>query len=149
MKLCEHCGRPTTKPRSAADHRRFFGVINAAFDQWPESFEFVPDDAEHLRSWLLCKAGYRETVSIPVEGDDESVARLAVLAVEGALKAAHSHAFVRPYSHGIVVFLPKSLNWSTLGQRQFVEVREAVESEIEKVIGVKCDALLKEHENAA
>lgn len=149
MKLCEHCGKPTTKPRSGADHRRFFGVINAAFHQWPETHSFQPDDAEALRAWLLCSAGYREVVSIPFESDDPALSRLAVLAVEGALKAARSHAFVRPHGGGLAVFTAKSIAWEKLGQRQFVEVREAVEAEIEKAIGVKCDDLLRHSEEAA
>jgi hypothetical protein len=55
-------GAKGPKVRSPADHRRFFGVIKAAFLHWPEKHEFQPEDPEHLRAWLLCRAGYKPRV---------------------------------------------------------------------------------------
>lgn len=143
-KSCPHCGGLLTKPRSEPDHRRFFAIIHAAFNQWPETHEFQPDNAEHLRAWLLCKAGYRESTFIPVEGDDPAVSRLAVLGVEGALKAARSYAFVRPVGDGLAIFTARSIAWDTLSQKDFGPIREAVEEIISAEIGVDADALLRE-----
>jgi hypothetical protein len=149
MKTCPHCSKPLAKARSSQDHRRFFGVINAAYSQWPEGNDFQPDSAEHLRAWLLCKAGYRETVFIPVEGDDPRVAKLAALAAEGAIKAAKGHSFIVVMPHGLGVVSPKSISWDKLDQRAFGPVREAVEGIIEREIGVPAGQLLTEEERAA
>lgn len=149
MKNCPHCGKSIHAARSPDDHRRLFGLINAAYHHWSEAHDFQPDSSEALRSWLLCKAGYRDVVTIPVPGDSPEVARLAVLAVEGALKAAKSHAFVRPHGAGLAVFTPKSLAFDKLDQRSFGPIRDAVEALIEQETGLAADQLLKEHEAAA
>jgi hypothetical protein len=136
--------------RSPQDHRRFFGVIRAAFLHWPEQHEFQPDDAEHLRAWLLCKAGYKRVTHIPFEASwPDAMQRLAVLSAEAALKAAKSHAFLRPDPTGFLVFAPKSIDWETLGQKEFSKVREAVEEVIAAETGKSANDLLKETERAA
>lgn len=144
MKSCPHCGAVLTKARSLPDHRRFFGVIRAAYEQWPERHEFQPDNEEHLRAWLLCKAGYRETISIPVAGDDPKVSRVAVIAAEAALKASQSYSFVRPNGLGLAIFRPRSIAWDTLNQREFGPIRQAVEDVITAETGLDCEQLLRE-----
>lgn len=149
-KACPHCGGPLAKPRSESDHRRFFGLVNAAYDQWPEWHEFQSDSSEHLRAWLLCKAGYREATTIPIEDDaPEVVIRLATLAAEAAIKAAGSYAFVRRYAHGLAVISAKSIAWDKLGQKEFGPIRSAVEDVIKAEIGIDAETLLKEAQRAA
>ena len=147
---CPTCGAKTTKPRSEADHRRFFALIRAAFDQWPEGHDFQPDSAEHLRAWLLCKAGYRNCTTIPIEDDaPPAVGKLAILAIEAAIKAARTHAFPRLHGHGIAVFSAKSIAWNTLSQKDFGPLRQAVEDVISAEIGVDAETLLKQTEHVA
>lgn len=130
---CPHCSR------SSEDHRRFFGLVKAAFDQWPETHEFQPDNAEHLRAYLLCRVGHRKTTVIETEEPAS-----AVLVVEAAFKAAGSYAFVRPYGAGLAVYAPRSLSWDKLDQKKFNPIRDEVSAVIESVIGVSADQLLKE-----
>lgn len=147
---CPTCGQAKPKkPRSIDDHRRFFGVINAACKNWPEAHEFQPDDREHLRAWLLCKAGFRDTVTIPCESDDPHILKLATLATEAAIKAAKNVAFVRPHGVALAVFTPKSIKFETLDQTQFGSIRQAVEEIIEAETGMKADDLLKSEDAAA
>lgn len=151
MTICQHCGKPVEKGHSSADHRRLFGLIGAAFHQWPESHEFQPDDAEHLRAWLLCKAGYRTVTTIPVEyaEDQPAMLKLVMLTVEAAIKAAKGHAFVRPHGSAIAVFHPKSLSNAAADRQTFGRVREAVEEVIAAETGLSAEQLLKEMETAA
>jgi hypothetical protein len=136
--------------RSPQDHRRFFACVAAAFFHWPEHHEFQPHDAEHLRAWLLCRAGYKSVTEIPFEEEwPDAMRSLALLAAEGALKAAKSHAFIRPHAHGLYVFAPKSINWETLGQKEFGQVREAVEEVIKCETGKEASELLRETRGAA
>lgn len=136
MTTCPHCG---SKPRSSEDHRRFFALISAAFDQWPEGADFTPDNAEHLRAWLLCKANYRKTTMI----ETYEPAATAV-AIEAAFRAADTYAFVRPYGDGVAVYSPKSLRFDKTDQKAFNAVRDEVSSIIESVIGVTAEQLLRE-----
>lgn len=150
---CPHCGSMLTKARSSPMHRRFFALIAAAFSHWPEHAEFQPEDAEHLRAWLLCKANWRESREVPVaysEGNP-ALAKLTALAIEAALKEAGSHAFIRPHPSGgsVVVYRAKSLAWDKCDQKAFGPVAEAVEAIIEAELGVSADTLLKETERAA
>jgi hypothetical protein len=136
--------------RSPQDHRRFFGVCRAAFMHWPEQHEFQPEDPEHLRAWLLCRAGYKSVTEIPFEESwPEAMQQLAMLTAEQVLKAAKSHAFVRPHPGGLFVFTPKSLAWESLGQKEFGQVRESVEEVIKCETGREASELLREPGKAA
>lgn len=143
MTTCPHCG---SKPRSSEDHRRFFALISAAFSQWPEAHEFQPDSPEHLRAWLLCKANYRDTTTIPVEyaEDQPGMLKLVLLTAEAAIKAAKGYAFVRPHGHGLAVFSAKSIAWDKIDQKKFNGIRDSVSEILETELGVSADRLLKE-----
>lgn len=151
MTSCPHCKQPMKAVRSPADHRRFFGLIRATFHHWPEFHDFAPDNEEHLRKWLLCKAGYRDVTMIPVEfaDDQPGLMRLITIAAESAVKAAGGYAFMRPHGDGIAVFAAKSIKWDTLDQKQFNAIRDAVESVIEAETGLKPDEILKQTHEAA
>jgi hypothetical protein len=151
---CPNCGFKLSEhshARSPADHRRFFKLISATFHHWPESADFVPDDAEHLRAYLLCKAGYRDVTTIPVEfaEDQPALLRLVSIAAEGAVKAAKGHAFIRPHGSALAVFSAKSIAWDKLDQKGFNRLRDAVEAVIEAETGLKPDDILKQTDQAA
>lgn len=148
-KSCPHCGGVLTKHRSEPDHRRFFAVIVAAFTQWPEQHEFQPSSAEHLRAWLLCKAGHYDVTTIPMEHDHPALTKLAVLAAEAAVKAAGAYAFIRPHGHALAVFSAKSIAWDKVSQKDFWPIRQAVEDVIAAEIGIDAETLLREHQRAA
>lgn len=154
MSKCPNCGFPLTehsKARSLPDHRRFFGLIRATLHHWNEMNDFQPDNEEHLRKWLLCKAGYRDVTMIPCEfaEDQPGVLKLAMLAVEAALKASGTYSFVRPHGAGLAVFSAKSIAWDKLSQHEFHEIRDAVTAVIEDQTGMKADVILKNTEEAA
>ncbi len=145
MKECPHCGCVLTKGRSLPDHRRFFALIKAAFEQWPDGHDFTPESSEHLRAWLTCKAGYRE--STPIHMPDMATDRmrdLFRLSIEAAITAAGSVAFVVPYRDVVAVVRPKSIAWDKIDQREFSQLRDAVSDVIEAEIGVSVDKLLAE-----
>ena len=147
---CPHCGKSMARGRSGPDHRRFFAVLNAAFHHWPEHHEFEPDNPEHLRAWLLCKAGYRTIAVVDSEdGTPVGVLKLAISAAEAACKDAGVHAFFRMHGSTIATFRAKSIAWNTMSQSAFHEVRSAVEEIITAEMGMPTDQLLAEMENAA
>lgn len=163
---CPECGSvfqapEAKKQRSLEDHRRFFALIRAAYDQWPEMHEFQPMSEEHLRAYLLCKVRYHEVEMIDIgteifAGLDMETRRLVDMVVQSAvhrsIEAATrkaGFAFDRPHGSGIAIFRPRSIDWHTLDQAQFNALRDAVETEIEAVIGRKAGELLDESRRAA
>lgn len=145
---CPECGCVLTKSRSGPDHRRFFGLVAKAFDQWPEG-GFVPRDPEHLRAYLLVKVGHTNIRHIPYpDGCEESPALKVLfrLTVESTGKALEDEAGFIDYrlsSGGVEVITSRSIDFRTVGQKAFGPIREAVEAEIERVIGVNAEQLLR------
>lgn len=151
MSTCPHCGcglDPVKgKPRSLDQLRRFFGVLRGMFSNWPEAAEFQPESEEHLRKWVLCKAGHRDATDIPVEFADSEpgVTRLAGLAIEMAIKAAGAFAFVRADSNGgrVRVYRAKSIAFDKLGQADFNRLNDEVEAVYLAETQIKADDVLK------
>lgn len=151
MSACPHCGceiEKAGKPRSPEQHRRFFALIRAAYQQWPESAEFQPDNEEHLRKWLTAAAGYRDgtDIAVPFAENEPSVTKLVSIAVEASVRAAGGYAFVRPDANGgrLRVYKPKSIRFGTMGPAEFGKLCDDVSEVIEREIGVSADDLLKE-----
>lgn len=149
MNSCPECGSIIEpKARSLPDHRRTFGLIRAAFLNWPEGHPFQPNCEEHLRAWTLVEAGYCnvEFIPYPEECNDQSVQALFRLAIE-ATHAAHSRAraftFLRVSAGGVEVRWARSLSFKTISQREFAPIREAVEQILELALGVPADQLLR------
>ena len=152
IQSCPECGAVLGKPRSHSDHRRFFAMIAKAFDNWPHENPFQPSSAEHLRAYLLVEAKYADATPVFVELDcfpeaeRQTALKLVSLTVEAAVAAALSqgaYAFVRVVGDTITVFRPRSINFATLGQREFGPLREACEQIIEAALGVDIATLLQ------
>lgn len=141
---CHHCGGILTKGRSLSDHRRFFALIHAAYQQWPESHDFQPRDADHLRAWLTAKSGFRDTTTIDLpEESTEDMRRLFLLSIEAAIKSSGGTAFVVPYRDCVAVITATSIAWDKIDQKEFNRLRDAVTDLIEGIVGVSADELLK------
>lgn len=122
------------------------GIISAAYDQWPERDGlFQPMSFEHLRSWLICKAGheFRKVGTFDISGFSEEQRSTLRAAVMGE----HTHCG----EHGDILYKiePKSMKFEKMKQREFGLLRDAICEVIEAEIGVPADKLLKEHERAA
>lgn len=146
---CPTCGRPRdkAKPRSIEQHRRYFCLLKAAFDNWPESHEHQFASVEELRKYLQMKAGHREVgASIPLTGVRKESAKLLA---EAAIRAAGSYAI--PVIHGdtLVVFRPKSVAFEKLDHKAACALFDEVSAYIEEAIGVPADTLLRELEKVA
>lgn len=154
---CPHCrcdlDAEKGKPRSIEQHRRFFGLIRAMYHHWPETAEFQPETEEHLRKWVLVKAGYRETADIPVAWAEEQPAltRLAGLAIESAIRATGTYAFVRPDLNGgrVRVFRARSIAFDKMGQAEFNRLNDDVEAVLREETGLDPVEVLREQECAA
>ena len=156
MTACPHCGCKIdgkTKPRSVPQLRRFFAVLRAMFLHWPENAQFSPESEEHLRKFILIRAGYRETTDIPVTfaEDQPGLTKLTALSIEAALKAAGAYAFIRPHPDGglVRVFKAKSIAFDKIGQAEFNALNDAVETAYAQETGLDPEQVLKQTEQAA
>lgn len=146
MTHCHECGavQKPTQRRSSPQHRRFFKVVSAAYDQWPHNHAFQPDDAEHLRAWLLCKVGYRRTVQL----DDANA--ISVPMLRAAFKAAGHHAWFHTAGTDVWIISPKSMSFAEMGHRTACDVMAAIDDLICDVLCVRStDDLLQETARAA
>lgn len=149
MKECPHCGcdidQIKGRPRSLDQLRRFFSVLRVMFKNWPEQHEFQPESEEHLRKWVIAKAGHRESTDIAVEFSDNAVSPETCAAIESAIKSAGAYAFVRPHACGglVRVYRPKSIAFSTLTQGAFNKLNDDVEAIYKNETGVDADVALK------
>lgn len=48
--------------RSTPAHRRYFGMLNLAWSNWPTTYSFQPIDAEAMRTFLQMRAGWVDTI---------------------------------------------------------------------------------------
>jgi hypothetical protein len=147
---CPHCGCELTKSRSGADHRRYFGLIRAAFLNWPESHpqQFANEDA--LRAWLLIEVGHYdvEFIAYPEECEEnpsiKALFRLAIEATYAAVTRKRGYATLRVSAGGVEILTPKSIDFRSVSQKEFGPIREACEAILENELGVTAEQLLRE-----
>ncbi|MDX2265400.1 MAG: hypothetical protein NW215_10560 [Hyphomicrobiales bacterium] len=115
-----------THPRSSKDHAHFFAVIQKAFENNRSNIEFI--DAEHLRAWALCEAGFCAVFDLPADAAETlGVAGYADLISDVMSRArAAGYSFVEPDARGVTVKVPLSISWSKLDQTSFNPIRDAV-----------------------
>lgn len=145
---CPTCGaKAKPKIRSIEQHRRYFGLIRAAFHHWPETSERQFSSEDELRAYVQIKAGYREVgAQIPLSGLNKD---RALLLVEAAIRGSGSYAIPIFYKDAIVVFKPKSVSFEKMGHQEFCGLNNAVATVIEQELGITADELLKQTEAAA
>lgn len=138
---CPTCGHTKRSPRSIDQHRRYFGVVKAAFHHWPETHEVQFSSEEECRKFLQMRAGRREVAArIPLAGIRKEH---AVMLAEASIRAAGAYA--RPVIHGteLVIWKPKSIAFEALGHLEFCELNTAIDEILQAEIGLSGDQLLE------
>lgn len=134
------------KQRSTVQLRRFFGVIKAAFDNWPDLHTFRPDNEEHLRAWLLVKSKHRSIKAFDVGADAADVARMVPLIAATMLE---KYCWAWPDGDGqIKVCAPLSIKFASLPHEDFCKLCDEVEAVILAETGMEAEHLLKAKEAA-
>lgn len=139
--VCPTCGSKRKGIRSGEQHRRFFGVVRAAYHHWPESHSRQFSSEEECRKFLEMKAGHREVgARIPLTGIRKEQ---AMMLAEAAIRAAGSYAI--PVIHGseLIVWKPKSIGFESMGHKAFCELSSAIDEIIHDVFGMSGDDLLQ------
>lgn len=143
--LCPTCGAPR-RHRSDPHHRFVFKAISSAFANWPDTNDFQPRDAEHLRAYLLLRIGHRHESELPIGAmSPEAAARLLV----AFIKTVHAHATAIQKGKKVIAIWPRSMSYRELGRSEFNRVSQAICDEIKAIIGVDAETLVKGTEQAA
>lgn len=153
---CPNCAttfdaKAPPKPRSVEEHRRFFGIIRAAFRNWPESHLFQPKDEHHLRAWLICEAGplYTEIETITLPDAPPALIATMMAFIERLLDA--DPRFKRGVWRGstLTITRPKSLRFDKMKQGDFHELNERVSETVSRILQVTIKELLGEADEQA
>ena len=107
------------KSRSTPQHRRYFALIKAAFQHWPESHDLQFGSAEGLRDYLQLKAGFGTVHKI--------------------IRGNQTWYWVEH----------RSIAYNKMSQDEFQQLSTKVEQVIEEIVGVPAEQLLNEDRNAA
>lgn len=137
-KHCPACRQRLPSPRNLKRHNLLFALLEPALHQWPEGHEFQPLDREHLRGWLLCKAGWCEAADITVSGNQaQMVAQLT------AFMNAHckERVYFKSTRRGMRAYKPRSISFRSCREADFRRVLDAVAEIITATIGVPIDQL--------
>lgn len=135
----------TTKPRSIDQHNRFFALVSALFQQWPEKHSFQPDDEEHLRAWLLVKAKHRVIAEFCMSDATDEFAR-AIPVV--AMAMFRKHCWAWRDGDSIKCCAAKSISIygkDAVGHAEFCVINDNVDSVIRAETGLDPDRLMSHH----
>lgn len=148
MKRCPACGCDIAghdKPRSLPQLRRFFAMIRAAFHHWPESCEQQFSSADDLRKYLTMRAGWRDIAArIPLVGVNVEVTKMIV---SQAFKAAGTHAWPVVHKSELIIWVPRSISFHSMGPHEFGQLSDAVVTVIKDMTGLDAEILMKEHDH--
>ena len=133
--------------RSVQQHRRFFGLVRALFHHWPESIEFQPDNEEHLRAYLLVKAGHRSVKTFYPEVTGVSADFAKMIPIVSAMML-NRYCWAWADGEAVKVCAPESTAFHKLPHKKACQVLNDVEDFV-RTLGIEPDEVLKEHERAA
>jgi len=120
--------------RSQAEHDTLFGVIDAAFQNWPESHPFRPTDAEHLRAWLAIEVGHTEALEVPGLSP-EQIVQLGLFFSGGQKRFR-----VGRCGETLVVLRPLTMKKRELPVDDFRAMAERIYALIEDVTGITVES---------
>jgi hypothetical protein len=137
----------TERPRSLPQHKRFFGLVRALHHHWPEQLEFQPDNEDHLRAYLLVKAGYRSVKTFYPEIKGVSVDFAKMIPIVSAMML-HRYCWAWADGEAVKVCAPESVAFDKLPHKKACQVLNDVE-EFVRTLGIEPDEILKQTESAA
>ena len=115
--------------RSGASHRAYFATVNEGFANLPEHEAIRFPTADHLRKWLLIKAGYYSERQIVVASAAEAVR------VASFIKPMDDYAVVVPKGATVSVFTARSQSMKAQGRKEFQDSKSKVLDLLAEMIG--------------
>jgi hypothetical protein len=140
--ICPCCGQEKPSPRNQARHNLFFAILPKAFENWPTTYEeFQPMSTEHLRKWLIYKAGWCTMRELAIDGPHKPI---VVAALQFFVASGNQEVFFKTTSKSVREYRPKSIAWSKCKEAEFRKILDASAEIIESIIGVPIEALKRQ-----
>lgn len=150
MKACPSCGSDISgndKPRSLPQLRRYFSMIRSAYHHWPETSDVQFSSEDECRKHLQMRAGWRDVAArIPLVGVNLDITKMIV---SQAFKAAGTHAWPVIHKSELVIWVPRSIAFHSMGPQEFGQLSDAVAVVIKDMTGLDVEQMLRETESAA
>lgn len=142
---CPTCGGPDRK-RSARSHRFVFQAIARALENWPHTMKFQPRSENHLRAYLLLRVGHYHESELPIGSMHPEAAAELILAF---VRKVNVHATAVKRGKRVIAIWPRSMSYQELGKAEFDRLSDKICGEIEAIVGIDCQTLVKGSEEAA
>ena len=117
--------------RSPASHNHFFAVVTEGWQNLPEHLSERFPTPDHLRRWLLIKAGYHDERSIPAPS------QALALRIAAFVRPMDDYAVVIVREATVSVFTAKSQSMRAMGKQDFQQSKEAVLDALAALIEVE------------
>ena len=130
-----------SKPRSLPQHNRFFALMQAAHNHWPEAHPFQPDSVEHLRAWLLVRAKHCVINSFHMGEDAGEAAKLLPIITATMMR---KHCWAKAKGSELQVCVPISIDFKTVPQSEFARICGDVEEIIEAETGLQIADIMRQ-----
>lgn len=129
--------------RSQASHAHYFAAIRESWLNLPENLADRFPTPEHLRKFALIRAGYRSERSIvcDTEADAKRCASFA--------QPIDEYAVVIPKGTVVTIYTAKSQSHRSMGKEDFQASKDAVLTELARILDVKPATLQREAGKAA
>ena len=143
VRFCPGCGCVLNPHRSHKHLGAFFAFLKFVFDSWPETYtDFQPDSAEHLRAFLLVRAGHRAPKHV-----FRFASKRELQIVQGFVseemrvdRARGVYGWPVIEEGGLVIERPASIAFEKLSEKAFCRITEDVFRVIYEITGIDFDA---------
>jgi hypothetical protein len=136
-----------TKPRRLKFHRWFFACIQGYFENWPtDCDDFQPDNAEHLRAWATCKAGYRDILGERLDHNEGDALTMMEFVTKCLTRQRErGYGFVVVHNRSLVFMTPRSIAFDTLDQAAFAPIANQILNVLEAASGISVASMMAEN----
>ena len=112
--ICPTCKQVVPHPRNYERHKVLWALLKPAFYYWPdpEIEPFRPNDKEHLRAWLLVKAGWKDSEELHISGNSKKHTMTVTLAFLNRKRPKPPVDYDELPTGGIRVYWPKSVSYN-------------------------------------
>jgi hypothetical protein len=140
--LCPRCrALVTDDSRTSEANGAFFAFLEYCVGRWPTECTFAPNDKDHLRAWAMVRTSHLAP-SMAWKFANERERKVLQPFIDSMI--AHElrdgrYVWAQTNDGGIELLRPKSINWKSVGQREFNKIFEDVINLIAEYTGINFD----------